>query len=449
MKRACYKAYHPTKVLLANSICPIKTNNKKHMKHNFLSVFFTYAILLLVGMAPIYAQNSNAFTEIKGKISDENSKDALNFVTILIKDSNITSVTNSHGEFIIKVPDSLRNTSIVFSHLGYQKKEVKIADLESHSKITLMPSVTKLNAIEIKTFKNAESLLRETLKNRNTLYTNDNVLMTAFYRETIKKRRKNASLSEAVVQIHKQPYSNFKDDAIELIKARKSTDYSRLDTLALKLQGGPFSNLYTDIMKYPEYVFTEDNFEFYDFSFAESTQINGKAIYVIDFKQKKGINYPLYFGKLYVDSETLALTNAVFQLNVENKELSSQMYVRKKPRKVDVYPTEAIYRVNYRTQNGKWLYAYSNILLTFKVNWQGKLFNNTYTLNSEMAITDWRLKNSKLAKTNETMLKPTTVLADETSGFTDPVFWGEYNIIEPEKSIESAIEKIKQQLERT
>ncbi|MFD0990878.1 carboxypeptidase-like regulatory domain-containing protein [Mariniflexile jejuense] len=414
-------------------------------KKRFLYIL---CLLLLFGIQGMYAQKPASYIEVKGKIIDENSKDALVFADIVLKDTNISTITNSDGEFVLKVPDSLTSKSIRFSHLGYQKKEMKISELLSNSKVTLKPALTELTAIEIKTFKNAEALLKETLKNRS-VYNSNGTLMTAFYRETIKKRRRNASLSEAVVQIHKQPYSNFKNDDIELIKARKSTDYSRLDTLAVKLQGGPFSNLYTDIIKYPEFIFTNQEIPLYDFSFSESTQINDKLVYVINFKQKPGVAQPMYYGKLYIDAETLALTNAVYRLNVENRELSSQMYVRKKPRQVDVYPTEATYRVNYRTQNGKWHYAYSNILLTFKVNWKGKLFNSTYTLNSEMAITDWSINNTKLAKVKDNLLKPTTILADETSGFKDPAFWGEYNIIEPEKSIESAIEKIKKQLKRT
>jgi hypothetical protein len=273
--------------------------------------------------------------------------------------------------------------------------------------------------------------------------------MTAFYRETIKKRRRNASLSEAVVQIHKQPYNSFRKDGIELIKSRKNTNYNRLDTIAIKLQGGPFSNLYTDIIKYPEFIFTTEDIDLYEFSFGPSTQIDDNIVYVVNFKQKPNIITPLYYGKLYIDSKSLALTSAVYSLNVENKELSSQMYVRKKPRKVDVYPTEANYRVNYRTQNGKWQFTYSNISLTFKVNWKGKLFNSIYTLSSEMAITDWEINDTKYAKIRENIIRPTTVLVDETSGFSDPEFWGEYNIIEPEKSIESAIEKIRKQLKRT
>ena len=48
----------------------------------------------------------------------------------------------------------------------------------------------------------------------------------------------------------------------------------------------------------------------------------------------------------------------------------------------------------------------------------------------------------------ENGLKPSVILGDEASGFSDPEFWGEYNIIEPEKSIESAIKKISKQLKR-
>ena len=123
--------------------------------------------------------------------------------------------------------------------------------------------------------------------------------------------------------------------------------------------------------------------------------------------------------------------------------------LEKKPRKVDIYPTEATYRVNYRTTNEKWHYAYSNISLTFKVNWKGKLFNNTYTLNSEMAITDLEIQDTNLAKIRGKLIRPTTILSEKSSGFSDPRFWGAYNIIEPEKSIESAIKKIQKQLKRT
>ncbi len=79
--------------------------------------------------------------------------------------------------------------------------------------------------------------------------------MTAFYREAIKRGRKNVSLSEAVVKIHKQPYDSNADDDIALVKARKTADYDRLDTVALKLRGGPYNPLSIDLMKNPTNIF--------------------------------------------------------------------------------------------------------------------------------------------------------------------------------------------------
>ncbi|MFI1743779.1 carboxypeptidase-like regulatory domain-containing protein [Thalassobellus sediminis] len=419
------------------------------MKNKLFLTLTVFSAFFLCNILNINGQTTDSFTEIKGKVIDSKTNDPLIFTDLVIKDSNISTISNTDGEFVLKIPNTLNNAILTISRLGYQKEEILISTLKSNQKIKLTQAATELTPISIATYTDAKALLKETLKNKSSNYNNNNALMTAFYRETIKKRKKNASLSEAVVQIHKSPYGSVKRDGIELIKSRKKTDYTKLDTLAIKLQGGPFSNLYTDIIKYPEYIFDKEDIDLYDFSFDTSTQINKNMVYVINFKQKLGVTTPLYYGKLYIDSETLALTNAVYSLNVENRELSSRMYIRKKPRKVDVYPTQATYRVNYRTQNGKWHYAYSNILLTFKVNWKGKLFNSIYTLNSEMAITDWKTNDTKFARTRENIIRPTTILTDETSGFSDPEFWGEYNIIEPEKSIESAIKKIKKQLKRT
>ncbi|WNH10125.1 carboxypeptidase-like regulatory domain-containing protein [Thalassobellus suaedae] len=376
------------------------------INYNILPTYLMVCMLLLCGTNFINGQETSHFSEIKGTVIDELSKKPLVFSDLVINNTNISTVTNNDGEFILKVPQEFLDGTLIVSYLGYVKKEIKISKINNKIKIALIPAITELNEVSILALPpNAKDLVIETLSKKSTLYNNNNTLMTAFYRETIKKRRKNASLSEAVVKIHKQPYNNLRKDHIELIKARKNTDYTKLDTLALKLQGGPFSNLYADIVKYPEFIFTKEDIELYDFSFGAPTSINKKLVYVINFKQNKNITEPMYYGKLYIDAKTKALTNAVYNLNVENKELSSQIFVRKKPRKVDVYPIEASYKVNYRIQNDKWHYAYSNISLTLKVNWKGKLFNSIYTLNSEMAITDWEISNTKFAKTRENIIQ--------------------------------------------
>ncbi len=418
----------------------------------FFAVFFMGSLTNINAAA--YLQDTSSldsninYNEYKGLVLDNETNRPLVSATITVNKTNISTVTNDEGEFLLKVPKELSQNKITISHLGYRDKVLALSDFGSEEKkIKLDLSVTELSEVNIDP-KDPEALIRAVMKKKGTNYINDNTIMTAFYRETIKKRRTYVSLSEAVVDVYKNPYLSTKTDIIKLYKARKSADYKKLDTLTVKLQGGPTSTLYIDVMKNPEILFTDDLVKTYQFSFDKSTKINDRHIYVLNFKQRPYIEEPMYYGKLFIDSETLAMTKAIFSLNTENKEEVSKMFVRKKPRNAKVYPTEASYNIDYRQKDGKWYYGYGRIDLTIKINWRKKLFNSVYKLNVEMAITDWKKNIEKETLKPKDRLKSTVVIADEASGFSDPRFWGEYNVIEPEKSIESAIKKIKKQLRK-
>jgi len=410
---------------------------------------------LTIGNAKVYAfQNvmqsqETSFKEFKGKILDSDSKKPLVFATLALENSNISTISNTEGEFALKIPTDVTEGSILVSFLGYGSKSIPLSQMnEKGNKIMLKVSITELSEVNIEVPKNAEVLVRETLKKKGENYFDDPTLMTAFYRETIKKRRRNVSLSEAVVNIYKTPYNTSRRDAVQLFKARKSTDYNRLDTLALKLQGGPFNALFIDVMKYPEYIFSEESISNYDYRFDGSTRVNGKLIYIVEFEQREDLSVPLYQGKLFIDAENKILTSAIYSLNITDRNEASRMFVRKKPKNASVWPTEVAYRVDYREKNNKWYYGYSNVLLEFKINWDKRLFNSVYSMTCEMAVTDWKKNNLGSFPKGKDRIKSSIILSDEAIGFADPDFWGSHNIIEPEKSIESAIKKIQKQLKR-
>jgi len=186
----------------------------------------------------------------------------------------------------------------------------------------------------------------------------------------------------------------------------------------------------------------------YEFTFDRSTYTDNKLIYVVDFKQRPNKTEPLYYGKLYIDAQNLALKSASFSLDISDRDASAEMFIKKKPFNARVYPTEAKYRIDYLEKDGKWYYSYSRIELGLKIIWKKKLFNTNYLSTVEMAVTDWG-KGAEDKSLNFTeKLKPSVIITDEASGFTDSQFWGEYNVIEPEKSIDSAIKKIQKKLEK-
>ncbi|HEY3388606.1 MAG TPA: carboxypeptidase-like regulatory domain-containing protein [Prolixibacteraceae bacterium] len=387
------------------------------------------------------------YVQYKGSVTDQESRTPLPFASLSLNGTNIATVANSEGEFSLKVPKNLTEGKVSVSFIGYKNKIVNLSEFKpERTKIELELLIVALN--EVRVFpKDPELLIRAVMNKRAENYFSDQTLMSAFYRETIKKRRTYVSLSEAVVEIHKQPYMSARSDVAQLFKARKSTDYTKLDTLTFKLQGGPLTNLYLDIMKNPEMVFTDDMIGNYEFSIENITKIGDRLIYVLAFKQRSHIPEPLYYGKLFIDTESLAITSATFNLNVENKSLASDMFIKKKPAGAKVYPTVAAYHIDYREKDGKWYYSYSRGQITFKVDWNKRLFNTYYESTIELAVTDWEKTTDKPVKMAERM-KPSVVLTDEISGFADREFWGEYNVIEPEKPIENAIRKIQKKLDK-
>lgn len=396
-------------------------------------------------------QEPNDTTEyvlLRGTVEDEDNGTLLPFATVAIEGSNIATVSNSKGDFILKVPKNMTDKDIRFSFIGYEKKFVPVSAFKDKRYKVKLKMIT-VPLVEVSVFPSDPNLLIKAVMNRrDENYLNQPARMTAFYRETIKKGWSYVSLSEAVVEIHKPAYNEPKEDRIRLKIGRKSTDYNKLDTLVFKLQGGPYTATMLDIMKDPYLLFDKATIDYYNFKISNITRIEDRTIYVLSFEQKPNITIPLFYGRLYIDTQNLAITQAIFNMNTEDKEEVSRMFIKKKPLGAKVYPTEASYIVTYRQdKNGKWYFGYSRGQASFKVNWKRKLFNTNYHTTLEMAVTDWAYTEDKPFKGSE-RLKINAILEDEVSGFSDPNFWGDYNVIEPEQPIESAIKKIQRKLER-
>lgn len=392
--------------------------------------------------------NKFQYVEFKGEVVDDRNGNPIISAHLTVNGSNISTITNSEGGFSLKIPADLMSSQVTVSFLGYKSKTVPLSSFsKEYTRITLEESIEVLSEVSIFKATDAKKLIRAMLEKRGENYFDNPTLMTAFYREIIKKGRRNASLSEAVVKIYKQPNSSAKKDDVAIYKARKSTDYDRLDTLAIKLRGGPFNTLYVDLMKYTEFVFDAGNLEEFKFSFDQPTKMGKKYVYVVDFEEIDK-SLPWYYGKLFIDTETNTLLKASYKLNVDDKDTASQMFVKRKPSRAKVYPVDVNYEINYIESDGKWYYGYGNALLEFVVNWDKKLFNSRYTLNSEMVVTNWEDYKDKESRKDMNYIRPSVVMVDDISGFADADFWGNDNVIEPEKSIQNAIEKIQRKLER-
>ena len=385
---------------------------------------------------------------IKGKVVDAENGNPLVFATVAVKESNVAIVTNIDGEFTLKIGEAVTSKNLEVKMLGYKNKTVLISDLKENgtkNTIRLEPAPIPIKEIIVKPLDPVD-IVSKAIDNLGKNFESVPNLMTGFYRETIRKNHTYVSIGEAAVEIFKAPYKNdVRFDGVRIYKGRKSTDVQKMDTVLFKLQGGPISVLELDIAKNSESVLTREAMQYYNYTLSGVIEIDNKPHYIVDFIQKPSVEMPLFMGSLYIEMESYAITEAEFGFNLSDKAAASSIFIRKKPLGMEVTPEIATYRTKYREQNGKWYFSYSRAEVKFKVSWKRKLFNTYYTTMSELAITD-RTDQEVIKFASKEKIKYNDVFNEKVSSFTDKEFWGDYNVIEPDQSIESAIRRLSRKL---
>jgi hypothetical protein len=409
---------------------------------------FTVQAATSVSSAGKKKADQQGMLTLRGKVIDAETGLPLVFAGISITESNVGIITNIDGEFTLKISPELVSKDLEITFLGYKNKVVPVSSMRDNgfkNVISMETAPIPIKEIIVKPI-DPEAIVEKAITRIGKNYESVPNLMTAFYRETIRKNRTYVSIGEAVVEIFKAPYNNdMRFDGARIYKGRKSTNVEKMDTILFKLQGGTVSVLELDIAKNTEAILTLDAMKYYDYSLSSVIEIDNRPHYVIDFLQKPSVDIPLFMGSLFIDMESSAITEAEFGFNLSDKAAVSSIFIRKKPFGMEVTPEVATYRTKYREQNGKWYFYYSRAEVKFKVNWKKKLFNTFYTTMSEMAVTD-RTDQEVIKFAGKEKLRYTDIFSEKVSAFTDPDFWGDYNVIEPDQSIESAIRRLSRKL---
>jgi len=405
--------------------------------------------LLFLG-ATLYALPGNDeledtinFKSYYGRVVDSKSNQTLPFATVEAMGSNIATVSNIDGDFTIKIDRNTNVSQLKISYIGYQNKMVALINFQDTRSFTVQldPTAIQLKQVTIRPA-DAMELITDVLANIRDNYSDTPMMMRGFYRETIERGRNYVSISEAVIDIYKGSYSNeYQVDQVKLFKGRKSADVERMDTVLFKVQGGPNTTILMDVVKNPYILLSEDYREIYDFKLTDVITIDDRLHYVVSFNQKDNVDDPYYRGKLYIDMDKLAISEAEFELNVENEDEAARLFIQRKPLGMSIIPEKAVYRAKYTIEDNRWYFSYARAEVKFKVDWKKKLFNTTYSTMSELAITDRTYEGiEKFA--GKDRFRSNEILNEKVFIFFDQDYWEGYNVIEPDQSIESAIRRL-------
>lgn len=400
------------------------------------------------------SQDSLRIPIVYGKITDSSDGHSLAFASVTHVVSGVSNVSNSEGFFSLKLPmEVLPEDEIRVSYLGYVTATLRVEDFSESSPdkphgIRLPPVSFTLDPAVIRSIEPL-SLLMEAYDKVKDNYPSVTTGMTAFYREIIRRQSgRYLALSEAVLDINKASYTSFQSDRARIFKGRASTDYRAADSILIRFRGGVVAALDMDNVKNPfAGVWLREVERHYRFAMGEPVLRDGLFFYVVTFTQIDGSEEILYSGRLYIESGSLAIGRIELSLNVKGREeKAAGIMVVKRPPDTRFYVTKADYAVNYKRFGDTWHYDYSLMRINLSSRKGKSFFRNNYVITGEMAVTAHNEAPARIGADERLRFKD--FLSEKVGDFRDDDFWGDYNVIEPDKSIDAVIRRIIRRLER-
>ena len=402
---------------------------------------------LMLGMC--WTALAQGVISLSGQVFDNQTGEPLRAASVSLRGSSLSIVTNSEGAFTFKIPP-LSEGTITISHLGYLTAEYQISAFDDGTlRIPMVPYAVQLEPALVSAH-DAYALLLSALMRVRDNYPTEHVGMTAFYRELIKKgSAKYIVLNEAVIDIDKAPYYSVVADRAAIYKGRGNLNYDSTDSLAVNFQGGIVSALDYDQVHEPfAGVSLRELDELYDFSMEPPVLMDDKMFQVVHFDQKAGSEEILYRGRVFIESESLAIARVELNVNVEGREeRAAGLFVLRQPANIRSFVNRASIVMNYKEFDGLWYYDYVRMDLDFAVRRRRSIFRTNYYVTGEMAVTDHR-DGRQVIVSNADRVRFRDVLSQKVSAFTDTDFWGDYNVIEPDQDINAIVRRIIRQLNR-
>ncbi len=405
-----------------------------------ISVRFFWLAVLLAVFSDAAAQNADLV--ISGTVKDRSSRRNLENVIVSLKGTSIGTVTNADGFFSLKIPAGATQNVVELSYVGFVNTSFTAAE-SADAVIWMMPAAQQLEEAVVYGG-DARMIVEEALRKIPDNYSASDNILSTFYRETVQKGNRYIGISEAMMDVYKTDYSYraVTRDKVKLNKARRILSQKASDTLAVKVQGGPNLALGFDIVKNPDVLFNRESIYYYSFAQEPSVFIGDRHHYVISFKPQISLDYALFTGRIYIDSELLSFTRAEFSLDLSDHEKAVLSILREKPFGLHFRLNEVRFLVSYRYHNGRTYQNYICNEMRFKCDWKRRLFSSTYTARAEMVVVDID-ETPDIIITNKEAFKSQQIFYDVVNDYWQEDYWKDYNIIEPTESLENAVRRLR------
>ena len=397
-------------------------------------------LLLVLAFTAMSAYCAFADVVISGHVRSYLSRNAIIDAEVRVPGTNVSVIANEDGFFSLKL--DYMPSSMVVSAVGHRNRTLNEAEISANPgklEIWLIPETRFLDQV---TVYSPDYIVETAIRNIPYNYAPQSEVLSCFYRETTRKSNRYVTVREAVFDVYKSDYSHgISRDKVQVHKGRSLASRRNIDTVAIKVLGGPYEAVLVDIVKNREILFYPEDIPAYNFTMAEGTSIDDRPQYVIHFQPKDTRPYALYHGTMYIDMELLAFTRVEFSLEMDDQVKATSAMLQKKPVGLRFRPRELTTVISYHYDGNCFRLNYLRNYYSFSCDYKKRLFYATCRVVSEMVVTDYHA--SEIPNLRKEAFNRYDFLDNQTADFNDSAFWADYNILEPSESLEHAIGRLK------
>lgn len=425
-------------------------------------------ILLAFLLAFGAAGAQEKFVIIKGKVTDNKTKEALPGVTIHVQGKQTFTQTNGDGNYVIKVPEEYRGSNIIFNVFGYARDTMTVKEAAKHPNVKLKRGgAINLSKVTVSEY-TPQSLIKEVVNRIPQNYWADTTIDTYFYRDVRQLNDELYLFDEMVFDALRVGYdkhntnTSTRDDGNRL--NYKAILFSRLlvnDTAYIKkiTSGtGSYRLTYSDkdvlvdpveIPNTTNYLFTSKRrLKSWDYKMETFTDLDSVDYYLVTMTKNVSSFGPTeHKVVLTIRKRDLAITK--LEYNYDSKENDYPWPMNKLSEKVGrdsiYYSEKQVY--NYGEIDGKMTltsYTTHNTATFFYSNdtMYGQREQH-FVYDAQCVLTSQRLGDASFFDKNNIQSPVRIAVSERQAGELryDEDFWSQYNFVPVEAALLDKLEK--------
>ncbi len=306
--------------------------------------------VLLVNANWICGQNpaEKSIKTISGIVISSDENIPIPFAHVYLKNTTTGTVSNSVGEFSLKITTENKILEIQISSIGFKSTAIRIPEnLKQPIEIKLDPTAITLKEVVVSSsaFDSAKYILDTSIKLTKFNYPHKTHILEGFFREVSLIDTLYNRLIEAAIRVQEIGYQkNTYDDAnweftrnkVEVIELRKSDDFRDKNKFSAgnNKMFGDRNELYRTfdfnfakaIGNNSNHFFSKKHIYSFDVDYTGRTVYENQSVYIIELKDHKSKSFQWTEATFYINKADFAILKIEYAafVNPNDKKINSE-----------------------------------------------------------------------------------------------------------------------------